>query len=70
MFVFAVTPLAGVWIEKLWIPCSQPQAFVTPLAGVWIERSVSVRTPTEPPVTPFAGVWIESVAGNVLNVGR
>ena len=37
MCIFAVTPLAGVWIEIMLSICSHRQYFVTPLAGVWIE---------------------------------
>ena len=34
---YAVTPLAGVWIEMLPTPPIWSKTSVTPLAGVWIE---------------------------------
>ena len=33
----AVTPLAGVWVEILYMEKSQTLRTVTPLAGVWVE---------------------------------
>ena len=35
--ILKVTPLAGVWIEIIWMKSGQPLDGVTPLAGVWIE---------------------------------
>ena len=37
MCIFAVTPLAGVWIEITITNAKIADATVTPLAGVWIE---------------------------------
>ena len=35
--IFAVTPLAGVWIEIFIVCAARLSEDVTPLAGVWIE---------------------------------
>ena len=54
-----VTPLAGVWIERVvffGIICAWK---VTPLAGVWIERTMITVLLNCRCVTPLAGVWIE-----------
>ena len=59
MCIFAVTPLAGVWIE---IPSELLQKYretVTPLAGVWIEIIICCVIHDNSLVTPLAGVWIE-----------
>ena len=37
MYFVPVTPLAGVWIETIAVPCLVTVSCVTPLAGVWIE---------------------------------
>ena len=37
LFVFAVTPCVGVWIEIWWDYSNQPLNIVTPCVGVWIE---------------------------------
>ena len=37
MCIFAVTPLAGVWIEIFEEEEEKEESEVTPLAGVWIE---------------------------------
>ena len=37
MCIFAVTPLAGVWIEIKIVGVLSSHEHVTPLAGVWIE---------------------------------
>ncbi len=37
MCIFAVTPLAGVWIEMCSVQTMYIIIAVTPLAGVWIE---------------------------------
>ena len=39
MCIFAVTPLAGVWIEIIMARDKKALESVTPLAGVWIEIS-------------------------------
>ena len=59
MCIFAVTPLAGVWIEIYVFRTSYANAVVTPLAGVWIEILSLDQLAEEVPVTPLAGVWIE-----------
>ncbi len=59
---WAVTPLAGVWIEiciNWWPGCIRT---VTPLAGVWIEISI-----TDP---PFCRSWSHPPRGGVdRNIG-
>lgn len=47
MFVFAVTPLAGVWIEIDYWRFDQKCKPVTPLVGVWIEIVVPMFTALE-----------------------
>ena len=59
MCIFAVTPLAGVWIEIPNAKRLKIVADVTPLAGVWIEISMPTQDDTKDTVTPLAGVWIE-----------
>ena len=59
MCIFAVTPLAGVWIEIYTAHVESGKVFVTPLAGVWIEISMPTQDDTKDTVTPLAGVWIE-----------
>ena len=41
MCIFAVTPLAGVWIEIRKLISSDVFLDVTPLAGVWIEINIA-----------------------------
>ena len=41
MCIFAVTPLAGVWIEIIAKNNFKPTVEVTPLAGVWIEITIA-----------------------------
>ena len=33
----SVTPLAGVWVEMVFLPSITSLNTVTPLAGVWVE---------------------------------
>ena len=42
--IFAVTPLAGVWIEICYADCLRKPRQVTPLAGVWIEIQDTIDT--------------------------
>ena len=44
--IFAVTPLAGAWIEIYFPPEMKAEMYVTPLAGAWIEIAVSVTLAT------------------------
>ena len=57
---FAVTPLAGVWIETKASTAKLSAELVTPLAGVWIETDSHNAGRRIDPVTPLAGVWIET----------
>ena len=59
MCIFAVTPLAGVWIEILVKEIIDYLNEVTPLAGVWIEIMTKKVYCNLSSVTPLAGVWIE-----------
>ena len=59
MCIFAVTPLAGVWIEITTLDVYTHKKPVTPLAGVWIEIESHRQELNEKIVTPLAGVWIE-----------
>jgi len=60
LFVFGVTPLAGVWIEiQIAVTNSPVTPVVTPLAGVWIEINLRAIDTASFLVTPLAGVWIE-----------
>ena len=59
MCIFAVTPLAGVWIEIMYYRTICNCSFVTPLAGVWIEIVIFLGFANSYDVTPLAGVWIE-----------
>ena len=43
MCIFAVTPLAGVWIEINLFEQNDDDVIVTPLAGVWIEMDLKKR---------------------------
>ena len=59
--LFAVTPLAGVWIESSRSGRSGCMVSVTSLAGVWIESVRHCFKVYCTVVTSLAGVWIESV---------
>ena len=59
MCIFAVTPLAGVWIEIGVRLSALKCCNVTPLAGVWIEIHARNALLSNVYVTPLAGVWIE-----------
>ncbi len=69
MFVFAVTPLAGVWIEIPQGNLATAPNSVTPLAGVWIEIEISNINKEITEVTPLAGVWIEIIC-KILSLSR
>ena len=43
MCIFAVTPLAGVWIEIYVVVSKSHTIIVTPLAGVWIEMLSTLK---------------------------
>ena len=54
-----VAPLAGAWIEMVFLAEYGIKILVAPLAGAWIE--MDTRDNSEPPikVAPLAGAWIE-----------
>ncbi len=43
MFVFAVTPCVGVWIEMVGIASLEGRRNVTPCVGVWIEIITGIQ---------------------------
>ena len=54
-----VAPLAGAWIEMLFLwPVILPSQ-VAPLAGAWIEIQKCTRHIVSLEVAPLAGAWIE-----------
>ena len=40
VYLFAVAPLAGAWIEIIYAPMSLKTIPVAPLAGAWIEIAI------------------------------
>ena len=60
MKLFAVAPLAGVWIENDLFQHGFCIHVVAPLAGVWIEKLDYRFQEGSARVAPLAGVWIEN----------
>ena len=54
-----VAPLAGAWIEMLYILIQYRYKSVAPLAGAWIEIDEKIQNGRTPRVAPLAGAWIE-----------
>ena len=54
-----VTPLAGVWVEIIYLHQFLKREGVTPLAGVWVEIINVKFASNHALVTPLAGVWVE-----------
>ena len=54
-----VAPLAGAWIEMLWLQCNIFSFRVAPLAGAWIEILRLSFSGAVDDVAPLAGAWIE-----------
>ena len=54
-----VAPLAGAWIEILFLLLSCVNIMVAPLAGAWIEIHMETNCTKPCRVAPLAGAWIE-----------
>ena len=59
LYLFAVAPHAGAWIEIFSDFLRGGLSPVAPHAGAWIEILVSRHTGRAKPVAPHAGAWIE-----------
>ena len=73
MFIFAVAPLAGAWIEILGGRLPLRLKMVAPLAGAWIEMDNEYTYTISELVAPLAGAWIEiavSARGSTLCASR
>ena len=62
LYVFAVVPHAGTWIEIDKTGSRQSNKnWVVPHAGTWIEILIVSSHATKSLVVPHAGTWIEIV---------
>ena len=59
MCIFAVTPLAGVWIEIVMLDVEVMNTESLPLRECGLKFAFAVAYMYEDGVTPLAGVWIE-----------
>ena len=59
LFIIAVAPLAGAWIEMSRNIDSAVSYSVAPLAGAWIEILARLLSSFSCIVAPLAGAWIE-----------
>ena len=59
MYIFAVAPFAGAWIEIAMGIDTSSIGSVAPFAGAWIEIYNSYFQILRLSVAPFAGAWIE-----------
>ena len=63
MFIFAVAPYVGAWIEI----CPRPFLLllfpVAPYVGAWIEIAAPGRIGPRRRVAPYVGAWIEIAVG-------
>ena len=59
MYIFAVAPFAGAWIEIDEFIEMAIELGVAPFAGAWIEIYNSYFQILRLSVAPFAGAWIE-----------
>ena len=57
VFIFAVSPLCGAWIETVQCtPKGSRNAKVSPLCGAWIETVQALQPRRQPRVAPVWGV--------------
>jgi len=59
LYIFAVAPYAGAWIEREDSSRNSPVVLVAPYAGAWIERRRYIDADFSDMVAPYAGAWIE-----------
>ena len=57
--IFAVAPLAGVWIEIIWIKGRRINTQSLPLRECGLKFPLQVQSHLYAYVAPLAGVWIE-----------